>query len=94
MCSWKQHNVISTFLVLLLTDHNFRPMKYLLLISIFIAIVFSCTPPVVFDTAYPTETSDLLEIPFEYQGAFICDSDSSLIIINKTNIIIPGGPVN
>ena len=63
-------------------------MKYLLLISIAIAIVFSCTPPVVFDTAYPTDASDLIEIPFAYQGAFICDSDSSLIIINETNIII------
>ncbi len=52
------------------------------------AMVFSCTPPVVFDSAYPTDASDLGEIPFEYQGAFICESDSSLIIIDKTDIII------
>ena len=63
-------------------------MKYLLLISISIAIALSCTPPVVFDNAYPTDSSDLSEIPFEYQGAYICESDSSLIIINKQEIVI------
>lgn len=63
-------------------------MKYVFIVSILFIAVISCTPPVVFENAYPTDASDLEEIPFQYQGAFICESDSSLIIIDKTDIII------
>jgi len=63
-------------------------MKNIILIFFSIVLVYSCTPPVVFDTAYPTDSTDLVEIPSEYQGAFICESDSSLIIIKEHDIVI------
>lgn len=65
-------------------------MKYTLsvLVLAFVFWVAACTPPVVFNTAYPTDGNDLTEIPLEYQGAFICDSDSSIIIIQSSTIAI------
>jgi len=50
---------------------------------IFTALLFvNCTPPVVFDQAQPIEGEAMIEIPDAYQGMFICESDSTLIIIS------------
>ena len=51
-------------------------------------MVMSCTPPVVFEQAYPSDQDDLKSIPKHYQGAFICESDSALIIISDYNITL------
>lgn len=51
-----------------------------------LAIITSCTPPVVFDQAYPSDQADLASIPHVFQGAFICESDSSLVIISDTDV--------
>lgn len=61
-------------------------MKYIISTVILIWCVISCTPPIVFDKAYPSSANNLLELPMEYQGAFICESDSTVIIINKNSI--------
>ncbi len=53
-----------------------------------IVIVMSCTPPVVFDQAYPSDQEDLKSIPKQYQGAFICESDSALVIISDSSITL------
>jgi hypothetical protein len=50
---------------------------------ILIAFIFlDCTPPVVFDQAQPIEGQTVSEIPDAYQGLYICESDSTLIIIS------------
>jgi hypothetical protein len=50
-------------------------------IMLCIVTVVSCTPPVVFDQAYPSDKENLKSIPKQYQGAFICESDSALVVI-------------
>ena len=50
-------------------------------------IVVSCTSPVVFDDAYPTKTQLLKDIPDDYQGAFMCESNSTVITINDKQIL-------
>lgn len=57
----------------------------LLSVSLF---VLSCTPPVVFDQAYPIEAENLEEIPASYRGVFICESDSALLVIAKHDITL------
>ena len=64
-------------------------MKYLgyTVLAIF-AMIISCTPPVVFDQPYPTNADNLSAIPDEYQGTFICESDSALLFIEDRQIYI------
>ena len=54
----------------------------------FILLIVACTPPVVFDQAYPIGEDNLKEIPASYTGSFICESDSSLLLIKKHEIVI------
>ena len=58
--------------------------------SIISVVLFlaACTPPVVFDQAYPIGEENLKEIPIHYTGSFICESDSSLLLIKKHEIVI------
>ncbi|MDF1697969.1 MAG: hypothetical protein P1U56_19130, partial [Saprospiraceae bacterium] len=51
-------------------------------------LIASCSPPVVFDQPYPLNGADLLSIPSAYQGAFICESDSSLVLIQDKQIVV------
>jgi len=59
--------------------------------SIFLAyilIVFcACEPPVVFDQPYPQNRVDLEQIPKQFHGDYLCESDSSLVRIAEQNII-------
>lgn len=59
----------------------------LTLISLLFFII-SCTPPVVFDQPYPPDAADLELIPLAFQGEYICESDSALVIISDKNITI------
>lgn len=60
-------------------------MRFSIYIS-FVLLVLSCHAPVVFDKAYPYDKEDLIVIPSYYRGSFICESDSSIIMINDRNI--------
>lgn len=51
-------------------------------------LIISCSPPVVFDQAYPSNQKDLDIIPRSFQGAFICESDSALVLITENNITL------
>lgn len=51
-------------------------------------LIISCTPPVVFDQAYPSDQEDLLSIPTAYQGAFLCESDSAIVTITDHHIVL------
>jgi len=51
-------------------------------------VISSCTPPVVFDKAYPLGEEDLLELPTTYRGVFLCESDSALLVIEKQDITL------
>jgi hypothetical protein len=53
-----------------------------------ILLIVACTPPVVFDQAYPIGEEDLEVIPSAYMGSFICESDSSLLLIKKHEVVI------
>ena len=60
------------------------------LIGCFIAILFlsfSCRPAVQFSEAIPPETEALKEIPEQYRGVFICESDSSRLYANKYELV-------
>lgn len=57
-----------------------------LLVVVLFAV--TCTPPVVFDQPYPIGKDNLSELPETYTGAFICESDSSLLLIKKHEIVI------
>lgn len=50
--------------------------------------MLSCTPPVVFDKAYPLDQDDLVELPATYQGVFVCESDSALLVIEHKDITL------
>lgn len=64
-------------------------MKNDFLVLFGFALLFSCcTPPVVFDQPYPIDGEDLLEMPYAYQGTFICESDSSLLTIAPRDITV------
>jgi hypothetical protein len=56
------------------------------IIFLYIVMMASCSPPVVFDQAYPPNQEDLKSIPEFFQGAFICESDSALLLISKNYI--------
>ena len=53
-----------------------------------ILMMVACTPPVVFDQPYPIDESNLETLPNLYQGSFICESDSSLLLIQDYEIMI------
>ena len=63
---------------------NFRIISFIGIILLIVA----CTPPVVFDQPYPIGEENLEEIPESYTGSFICESDSSLLLIKKHEIVI------
>ena len=56
-------------------------MKYIAVL-ILSFLVIRCSPPVVFEEAYPTGEEDLIQIPDAYKGAFICESDSTIIYVS------------
>ncbi|NNF36230.1 MAG: hypothetical protein HKN68_19155, partial [Saprospiraceae bacterium] len=47
-----------------------------------VLLLTNCTPPVVFDKPQPLGGEAVIEIPDVYQGLYICESDSTLIIIS------------
>jgi len=53
-----------------------------------ILVVAACTPPVIFDKAYPIGEENLEAIPSAYRGVFICESDSALLVISDRDIIL------
>ncbi len=55
-------------------------MKYLWAFSIFLYL-FSCEPGVVFEKAMPPDVPPLQNIPTQFMGAYLCESDSSRIYI-------------
>lgn len=59
-----------------------------ILTFLFVVLIISCTPPVVFEQAYPAGQDDLTSIPKLYQGSFICESDSALVIISDYDITL------
>lgn len=61
-------------------------MRLLIIASIF--LIWSCSPPVVFDQPYPPDSKNLPVIPLAFQGEYICESDSALVIISDTYITI------
>ena len=62
--------------------------KYIILLLFSILASSACTPPVVFDKAYPLGEENLMELPALYRGAFICESDSALLIIDRNDITL------
>ena len=46
----------------------------------------ACVPPVVFNQPFPPNEDDLQAIPAKYHGIYMCESDSTLVIINETVI--------
>ncbi len=62
-------------------------MKYLIIYTAFIVLAISCSPPVVFNDPYPIDEDNLLTIPDEYQGLYMCESDSTLIHVGSTYIV-------
>ena len=63
-------------------------MKSIIQISLitFLITLAGCVPPVVFNQPYPPNEEDLLAIPEKYHGIYMCESDSTLVIINETVI--------
>ena len=59
-----------------------------LLALLLVAILYSCTPPIVFDKAYPSGQENLVVIPESYRGAFICESDSAVVVITSKDITL------
>jgi len=60
-----------------------------LIIGLFIVLFLTvqCDPPVVFDQPYPLNEADLEEIPENFVGVYMCESDSSLIWISDQLIV-------
>lgn len=53
------------------------------LVASIIFIIVQCAPPVVFDQPYPPNENDLSQIPEKYHGVYMCESDSTLVFIDK-----------
>lgn len=53
----------------------------ILILLITYVVLYSCTPPVIFDGPFPPDGKDLLSIPSNYQGLYVCDSDSAIVSI-------------
>ncbi|MDA9774200.1 hypothetical protein N9B82_04510 [Saprospiraceae bacterium] len=58
-----------------------------LLVALVFMLFVSCEPPVVFDSPYPLGVENLEEIPTDFHGVYMCESDSSLIWISDQTII-------
>ena len=54
--------------------------RYVFIFSLIILSI-GCTPPVVFDKAQPVDGDVVDVLPDSYQGLYVCESDSTLIII-------------
>lgn len=52
-----------------------------------VLLLASCTSPVVFDGAYPKNEPPLSGFPDYFQGAFMCESDSTIITIDEELIL-------
>jgi|GEM_PF-1941892 len=54
----------------------------------FIAIILiaACSPPVVFNKPFPPNEDNLTSIPEKYHGLYMCESDSTLVVINDAVI--------
>ena len=61
-------------------------MKYLFL-TLVALLVLKCSPPVVFEEAYPIGEKDLVQLPEAYKGVYICESDSTIVLIKDSMII-------
>ena len=62
--------------------------KYVMLLIGMILTISACTPPVVFDKAYPLGEENLTELPANYRGSFICESDKALLVIDRNDITL------
>jgi len=62
--------------------------KYLVGVMAMLFTISACSPPVIFDKAYPLEVENLKAIPSSYTGVFICESDSALLIISQHDITL------
>ena len=58
-----------------------RKISFLLLLSFAFTM---CSPPIVFDEAYPKNEAPMNYFPENYQGIYMCESDSTLIVIKET----------
>ena len=63
---------------------NYRSV---ILIGVFLGILISCQPPVVFGEPQPSDVQPLSEIPREYQGIYWCKVDSALLFIDDRTFI-------
>lgn len=64
-------------------------LKSTLNLSLLIAALlfaYACQPFVVFDQAMPPETDVLTNIPIQFLGTYVCESDSSLLYIDRDKI--------
>lgn len=54
----------------------------------FLGLLFfiSCTSPIVFDQAYPLDAEAAEEIAVHYQGIYMCESDSTIIVITSQEV--------
>lgn len=57
-------------------------LNKILIVSVLLLLA-ACVPPVVFNQPFPPNEDDLLFIPEKYHGIFMCESDSTLVIINE-----------
>lgn len=55
---------------------------------IFIVLLAACEPDVKFAKALPPEVETIAEIPIQFQGTYMCESDSSRVFINRETIIL------
>ena len=60
-----------------------RKISFLLLLSLAFTM---CSPPIVFDEAYPKDEAAMSSFPENYQGIYLCESDSTLVVIKETII--------
>jgi hypothetical protein len=63
---------------------NYRSVT---LIGVFLGILISCQPPVVFGEPQPANTKPLSEIPRDYQGIYWCKVDSASMFIDDQTFI-------
>ena len=52
------------------------------IIVLFVLILSACAPPLVFDKPFPPNEDNLITIPEKFQGTFMCESDSTLVVIS------------
>ena len=57
-----------------------RKIQFILLFSLAFSM---CSSPIVFDEAYPQDAAPMSYFPENYQGIYMCESDSTLVIIKE-----------